>query len=375
MRTVTLFSASVLLVSLAFAVGCNTSTKPSGDGSGKTAKAAGKKRIVFLINTPDPYWEANAAGLKEGAKQFDLEAAGYTVSQDSNDNTAEGQIGKLRQYAAQPDIAAVAISPLERDNESIVQEMRNLQKKGIKVITVDNDVNREQFRDARSHYIGTDNIQAGRTLGTAAKAILEAKGVKEGAYAQFVGVTDADNARARMDGVKEMLGSNYHEVDRAADQNDAPKARDTVRTALTNHKDIVALFGIWAYNAPAIAEVVRERKIRDKVVVATFDAQSRAIAHMEAGDIDVMVVQNPFDMGVQTVRLLKAMLTVDEATVQEMFPNAKETDGDIYLTGLRVVVPNVDSPVKPDLFDEKVVEFMTVEQFKKWLTDRGLSDS
>jgi ribose transport system substrate-binding protein len=137
----------------------------------------------------------------------------------------------------------------------------------------------------------------------------------------------------------------------------------------------VAQVGIWAYNAPAIADVVKETNTRDKYVVATFDAQDLAIAAMEQGNIDVMVVQNPFDMGVQTVRLLKAMIKDDQATIKEMLPNLGKEDGDIYTTGLRVVVTDGKSPVKATLFDAKVVEFMLLPDFKAWLAKFGLHSS
>ena len=68
---------------------------------------------------------------------------------------------------------------IQADNAAIIEEMKKLQDKGIKVITVDGDVNREKFRDARPYYIGTDNIVGGRVLGTAAKAMLEARGIRE----------------------------------------------------------------------------------------------------------------------------------------------------------------------------------------------------
>ena len=38
---------------------------------------------------------------------------------------------------------------------------------------------------------------------------------------------------------------------------------------------LVALVGIWAYDGPAIADVVTERKVRDKYTVVTFDACER----------------------------------------------------------------------------------------------------
>jgi ribose transport system substrate-binding protein len=253
--------------------------------------------------------------------------------------------------------------------------MRKLQKKGIKIITVDGDVNRELYRDARTYYIGTDNVTGGRTLGKAAKTLLESRGVKSGGYVQFAGFTDNDNARSRMDGVKEAIGEAYTQKDRMQDNMDLMKARDNVRNAMQNHKDLVALIGIWAYNAPAIADVVTESKSRPKFVIATFDAQDLAIAAMEEGKIDVMVVQNPFDMGVQTCRVLKAMIKDDQATLKEMFPKQGQPDGDMYTTGLRVVVPAANSPVQANQFDPKVVEYMLLPDFRKWLTKYGLHSS
>ena len=330
---------------------------------------------MFLTNGDDPFWDACLSGLKEGAKRHELEQAGFSVHRDVNNGTAEGQIEKLRQYATQNDIAAVAISVIQADNLSIVDEMKNLQKKGIKVIAVDGDVNRELYRDARDFYIGTDNIVGGRVLGTAAKALLESKGVEAGGYVQFAGFTDNDNARSRMDGVTEAIGKNYTQKDRMADEMDLSRARDNVRNALQNHPDLKALIGIWAYNAPAIADVVVESSRRDDFVIATFDAQDLAVNQMSKGNIDVMVVQNPFDMGVQTVRLLKAMVQDDKAVIDEMFPNPDDADGDIFTTGLRVVVPDASSPVSKDLFDPEVVEYMVLPDFRDWLDKYGLTSS
>jgi ribose transport system substrate-binding protein len=334
------------------------------------------KRFIFITNGDDPFWDACNAGLVEGAKVHELEKAGYRVVMEKNNGTAQGQIDKLRQYASQSDIAGVAISVIQADNPAIIEEMRNLKKRGVQIITVDGDVNREKFRDARPYYIGTDNIVGGRALGTAAKQLLASRDVKSGGYVQFAGFTDNDNARSRMNGFQEAVGAEYAEIDRMPDGMDRSKARDNVRNAIANHGDkLVALVGIWAYNAPAIAEVVTERNVREKLTVVTFDAQAIALEHMAAGRIDAMVVQNPFDMGQQTVRLLKAMATGDKATVAEMFPKEGQPDGDIYTTGLRVVAPDDKSPLKADMFDAKTVEFMLLPDFRAWLTKYNLTSS
>jgi ribose transport system substrate-binding protein len=370
---------AAVLLSIALAVitlpACTDQKRPAAAPGGSGTPAAGVKRLIFITNGDDPFWDALLSGLKEGEKRFGCAAAGLSVSRDVNNASAEGQIERLRQYATQNDVAGIAISVIQADNQSIVDEMKKLQAKGVKVITVDGDVNRTTFRDARPYYIGTDNLVGGRMLGTAARALLEARGLKEAGYVQFAGFTDNDNARSRMNGVKEAIGPGFTERDRMADEMDLPRARDNVRNATQNHKDLAALVGIWAYNAPAIADVVTASGTRDKYVVATFDAADLAIGHMEKGNIDCMVVQNPFEMGVQTVRLLKAMIEEDGEVVRDMFPRAGSPDGDIYTTGLRVVVPAASSPVTKELFDPKIVEFMTLPEFKAWLAKYNLTSS
>jgi hypothetical protein len=69
------------------------------------------------------------------------------------------------------------------------------------------------------------------------------------------------------------------------------------------------------------------------------------------------------------------MVDDDLPVIEEMFPNATAADGDVHTTGLRVVVPDRSSPVKADLFDPKVVEFMPLQDFKAWLAKYRLTSS
>ncbi|NDC63038.1 MAG: hypothetical protein EBZ59_03425 [Planctomycetia bacterium] len=375
----------VLVVFLAASVtGCGRQ-EPGGAPAASGGPGPAGRRLIFITNGDDPFWDACNAGLMEGARRHEIAAAGLRVVMEKNNGTAQGQIEKLRQLASQSDVAGVAISVIQAENAAIVEEMRNLAAKGVRVITVDGDVNREKFPDARPWYIGTDNVVGGRLLGTAARRLLERRGRSSGGYVQFAGFTDNDNARARMNGFKEAVGPAFTEIDRMSDEMDLAKARDNVRSALVNHPELAALVGIWAYNAPAIAEVVQERGVRDRTTVVTFDAQAAAIEDMAAGRIDAMVVQNPFEMGVQTVRLLEAMVSDDGATIREMFPRAGEPEGDLFTTGLRLIVPDdaggaaASAPPLPTLGPKDVdlegVEVMTLSRFREWLARYGLSSS
>jgi len=362
-------------LAIVFLGGCGPATKPTdspvGSNSPSDSKAKSSKRIVLLNNTDSPFWDAARAGIKQAAEDLKLAEAGISASMDSNDGTEQGQIEKLRQYGTQRDIVAVIISPISSSNPAIADELDTLRKKGVIVGCFDSDLN-EKNRSIREFYVGTDNIVGGKVLGTAAKNLRP-----NGEYVQFVGVDSQQNAIERMDGFTSVMGSGYVQKDRRLDDADRSRARDNVRDVVSKYPDLSILVGIWSYNAPAIVDVVTEKKLRSKFTIVTFDAEQLAIQQMAEGMIDAMVVQNPFGMGYDSVKYAYAKSKGDSSTIQEMFPKMGQPGGDIRDTGLKVVVPAKDTPLKADMFQEfgKSVEFVTLPQFQEWLVKYGLTSS
>ena len=342
-----------------------------GCGGGSTQPGgANVKRIIVLTNGNSPFWDAARAGVVEADKKLELDKAGLKAVVEVNDGTDGGQINKLRQFGTQSDIVGVGVSVNTGGNVAIVEEMRNLQKKGVKVVAIDSDIDRAMHRDARFAFIGTDNLQGGRELGKCAKGLRP----EGGEYVTFVGITGAQNAVERVGGVKEGAGDKFVSKDNMGDDTDRTRARENVRNALNNHPKLNTLVGIWSYNAPAIVDVVKEKNVRDKVKVVAFDAEPDAIRQMGEGMIDAMVVQNPYEMGYQGVRLMKALIRDDQATVKEMLPRHGQPDGDIYDTGIKVVVPDAGSPLKADMFDKKTT-FLKLSEFQEWLKKYNLTGS
>lgn len=343
----------------------------------KTDATAGVRRLVLLTNGDDPFWDALRSGMMKASDDLQLAQVGLQAELDKGDFSDEAQIDKLKQYASQSDIAAVAISPVDARSRGIADAMRELRAKGVHVITVDSDMDLARHRDARFAYIGTDNTIGGRVLGGTAKGLKPEGGV----YATFVGLKDAANAKQRIGGFAEGAGAMFREADSLEDKGDENVAQENVKTALNNHEGLDTLVGIWAYNAHAIVQVVKERAIRDKTTIVVFDAASLALADMEAGLIDAMVVQNPYQMGYLGTTLMKALILGDHGAVVELFPNYDPESksfqgehGDIYTTELRVVVPSEASPLKPEMFDQNT-KFFYYQDFKKWLAERKLTGS
>jgi ribose transport system substrate-binding protein len=339
-----------------------------GCGSGGESKPE-VRRIIILTNGTGPFWDACRAGIDEANSEFKLKEAGLEASMDSNDGKLASQLEKLRQYSTQRDIAGIAISSIQASNAAVADELRALKKKGVAVVTIDSDLDRDTCRDARTAFIGTDNKQGGVELGLCAAQLLP----DGGEYVTFTANGDAQNANERIKGFVEGAGDKFKSVDAMLDEFDRPKARENVRNAIVNHPEVKALVGIYSYNAPAIVEVVQETKKQGKIKVVAFDAEPGTIEHMGGGRVDVMVVQNPYQMGYQGVKLLKALTVDDQKTIKETLPNLGKDGGDLYDTGLKVVVPD-GSPIQKKGFGEKT-EFLKFDEFKAWLDKYKLTGS
>lgn len=367
----------LMAAGLFWTVGCepkipvNNSTPSSTEGSATTSSdGKGLKRIIILTNGDAPFWDACRQGALAANDELKLKEMGLIAAMDVNDASAQGQLSKLQQYGTQSDIAGVGISAVDADNVAIADQLKTLQSKGIKVITIDSDLNREKFSDARFAFVGTDNLTGGQALGTCAKALRP----DGGEYVTFVGMTGAQNAIERIGGFADGAGEKFVNKGSMEDNYDKTKAREDVRNAIRNHPGLGILVGIWSYNAPAIVDIVKEVNRRKDFAIVTFDAEPTAISAMGEGNIDAMVVQNPYEMGFQGARLLAALVADKKDVIAEMLPKHGQPGGDIYDTGLKVVVPNAESPIKPVMFG-KSVQFVTLEQLQDWMKKYGLTGS
>jgi ribose transport system substrate-binding protein len=342
------------------AAGCGGSadgpgTSPSATGGpGKTTTSAdgSKPRLVFITNGNSDWWTTVERGMQDAGKEF-----GASVEMKRNEGEAVGQIRLLEDVLSQADVAGVAVSVLEADSPGIADSMRKLKDSGKKVIAIDSDGK----ADARLAYIGTNNRKAGEVAGKVA-AQIRPKGGKTGV---FVGLGGAANAIERREGFFKGAGPAFEQIEVFEDGSNMERASANVQTAISKYPELGVLLGLWSYNAPRIAEeVAKSPEVRKRVTIITFDLDEQAVDHLENGRIDASVCQNPYDIGYLGVKLLKAYVAGDDATIKAMLPNgATEIE-----TGVRVIVPGKDSPVKGD-------NVIDIKAMKEWLKSKGLTSS
>ena len=187
----------------------------------------------------------------------------------------------------------------------------------------------------------------------------------------FVGTAAAANARERREGFFAGAGDAFR-VSRkrmpwrfSRTEPTRARAQTNVQTAISKYPESGVFLGLWSYNAHFIAEeVAKFPELRKKATIVTFDLDELAVDDLAKGAIDVTVCQNPYQMGYLGVRLLKATSTRTRRRSTRCCPAAPTAID----TGVRVIVPSKDSPVKGD-------NVIDIDEMKKWLASKGLKSS
>lgn len=247
------------------------------------AQAQQKKTIALVTNAAADFWVIAGRGLEKAQKEHPEYDIQLIVT---NDATAAGQRRELDDLLVRG-VAGISISV--DDAPHATEELNKVASQTI-LITTDSDAPQSK----RLAYIGTDNVAAGRQAGEEFKKALPSGGK----IALFVGTMDADNARERVQGIKEAIaGTKIELVDVFTDQVDSAKAKANMENVLVKYPDIALLSGLWSYETPLIYDAVKAAGKAGKVKIVGFDEDQRTLRGISDGTIESTVVQQPFEFG------------------------------------------------------------------------------
>ena len=258
------------------------------------------KRLAFITNNAADFWTI----ARKGTEKADAELTDVTVEFRLGDGTAAAQKRIVDDLLAKG-VDGIAISPVDPANQTA---MLNDAAKQALVFTHDSDAPDSK----RECYVGTDNVAAGRQAGELIKEALP----QGGRIALFVGKLDARNAQERLQGIKDAIaGTKIEIIDVRTDDTDQVRAKANVSEMLVSHPDVAALVGLWSYNAPAILNAVRDAGKISQVKIIAFDEDDETLTGVKGGAIVATVVQQPFEFGYQSVRLLERALKGDRSGI------------------------------------------------------------
>jgi ribose transport system substrate-binding protein len=291
------FLFTLILAAFTFA-SCDSAG--SGGGTAPTGSGGKKIRLAFVTNNPSDFWTI----AREGTKKASAELPNAEVEFKINEGTAADQQRLVDDLVAKG-IDGIAISPVDPKNQ---QQMLDRVASQALVVTQDSDAPDSQ----RAFYIGTNNVAAGEQAGKLVKEALP----QGGNIMVFVGQIDAQNAKERYEGLKKALeGSNIKILDVLTDNTDRVRAKANPADTLVKHQDIAGMVGLWSYNGPAILSAVKEANKIGKVKIIAFDEEDDTLAGIKDGAIYATVVQQPYEFGYQSIKMMAAYLGGDKSVV------------------------------------------------------------
>jgi ribose transport system substrate-binding protein len=260
-----------------------------------------KRSLAFVVNVSADFWTICRRGIEKANREHPDFAMEMIVPGQAS---AAEQRRIIDELLARK-VAGIAISPINPANST--ETLNRVASQAI-LFTSDSDAPNSN----RLVYIGTDNVAAGREAGKQMK-----KALPQGGKAMlFVGTMDADNARERVQGIREELqGSEINIIDIRTDESDIARAKRNVEDTLARYSDINLLTGLWAYNTPQIYQAVKGAGREGKVKIVGFDEDALTLRGIADGTIESTVVQQPYEFGYQSMVGMVKVLNGDKSFI------------------------------------------------------------
>jgi len=267
------------------------------------AGAQEKKELAFVVNGASDFWKLAEAGVKKAQGElpnYDLqfkypEQAAAAIQQRLMDDLVAAGVDAIMVSAVDPKTSTEALNRVGGQ---------------VPLFTTDSDAPDSN----RIAYIGSSNTDAGKQAGEIALKALPDGGKCMG----FVGLPGADNARERIEGMKEAIkGSKIELVDVRGDDIDQTRAKRNVEDTLAANPDINCMVGFYSYNPPRIYEVLKEAGKLGQITVIAFDEDPITLGAVREGTFAGTVVQQPYEWGYQGMKLMAKFLEGDKSVIPD----------------------------------------------------------
>lgn len=285
---------------------------------GGAGNSTGRPQLAFVTNGVASFWVIAAAGVEAAARDFDVDCEVHMPI-----DSAAGQKSIVENLLA-AGVDGIAISPIDDAGQA---DLLAEAYQRTALITHDSDGPEE----SRLCYVGMDNYEAGRAVGGLVKEALP----EGGSVMLFIGRLEQANGRDRRQGVIDELldrerqpgrfdppnarleGERYVILDTRTDQIERARAKANAEDALALYPDLDCMVGLFAENPPACLEALSEAEKLGQVQVVGFDEHEDTLQGILDGHVYGTVVQQPYEYGYQSVRILAAYLRGEEDAIPE----------------------------------------------------------
>jgi len=266
------------------------------------------KHYVAMItkSTTSNFWKTVFAGANAASTEYNLTV---TFEGPENEEDYETQ-NQMIERAVANEAEVIIFSAV--DYKANAEAINQAAKQGVKIVVIDSAVNSDQI----SSIISTDNFEAGKMAGDAALACED--------EVLNVGIVNFDknsaNGQQREEGFIERVSADprVNIVETINVISTIEDSKEGAKELLRNHPEInvIATFNEWT--SLGVGYAIEELELADSTAVVAFDSNVVSVGMLETGEVDALIVQNPYAMGylgVETAYNLIFNLAISETQV------------------------------------------------------------
>jgi ribose transport system substrate-binding protein len=295
----------------------------------------GSARIVVIVKaTTSQYWATVFDGADAAAKVLGVQISKLGAQAETD---VAGEVSVTENAIASKPTAIVIAAT---NAQALAQPIANATAAGIPVIVIDSDANTDKYVT----FLATNNVTGGEKAADELAACVKARtGKQEGNVAYLTALAGAQSLNDRDKGFVEELKKypGLKIVEHRTGNNDPARALSDSEDILTRHPDLIGLFADNELEGDGAGRAIQEKSLGPKICAVAFDTSDQEISFVRNGNLDGLIVQNPFMMGYAGVWYGLA------ASKGVVFPHYVDS-------GVHVVTKaNIDSPAMVGLLDPK----------------------
>ncbi|EGG81894.1 hypothetical protein HMPREF9477_01596 [Lachnospiraceae bacterium 2_1_46FAA] len=257
----------------------------SGCGMENSENIQKRKVAVIMKSTDSAFFKAVSLGANAAGTAYNMEIL-FEGPKNEEDYKTQN---KMIEQAIQEEYDAIVFSAV--DYNANAEAIDKAAHAGIKTIVIDSDVNSKKVNCR----ISTNNYKAGKMAG---QAVLENKSEELN-----IGIVNFDknsrNGQERERGFKDFVkkDNRVKNVETINVISTVEQAKNQTKEFLEEHQEMNVLVTFNEWTSLGVGYAVRELGLQDKIQVVAFDNNVISVGMLETGEVDALIVQNPYAMG------------------------------------------------------------------------------
>ncbi len=281
-----------------------------GCSTGNSDSETEKSDISVIVKALDSdFWHSVKKGVDSAATEYN---ASVSFEGPENEEDFESQ-NVLIDNAVKRGTDAIVISAI--DYEKNAEAVNRAAQSGVKIIAIDSGVNSPHV----SMFIGTDNTESGRAAGKA--AVQHASGNERLCIGIVNSYKSTDNISKREKSFREYISGipNAEITASVSTANSVASAEAGASALLRENPQINVLAGFNEWTTLGVGNAISKLSAAGKVRGIGFDTNAVSVGMLETGEMDTLIVQNPFAIGYLGVKNAAELISGSSIKIADIY--------------------------------------------------------